>query len=376
MITAIALALCLQFPRVELKPIWTIGPDFDLAHKLRPLGNLTRVAGAPIFRFIAPEEEGSLQKRKNFICDFHPKEGSFIWMSSVTEKHLGTLEKPDDTDYSIGPSGILLETHWDGTARYITTLGTVSLKPESRFVEGLNGYLEPLDDAAAAKSVLFPSKIRVKNVGDLQLLHDGKDARIAAVDGEVRSYRPGTWEVDDKLVAKGDLTSPQRPFLDLRLVGDPESGPFALINGEAGSSATAFFGENWDSIPVSKLMWPYDCGTTGFLVSTSPSQSSPGSLECLDITAGKQKWIRNDITPGEGPVHWVGRYAVAFGKRQFDQTGKIFRQLWVLDGHTGGTVASQQFPVDTNLWESSGLDDVIILADDQNRYYGFQIVAK
>lgn len=376
MITAIALALCLQTPRVELKPIWTIGPDFDLANASRPLGNLTRVQGAPIFRFIAPEEEGTLQERKNFICDFHPKEGSFIWMSSVSEKHLGTLEKPDDTDYSIGPTGILQESHWDGTSRSITTLDTVSLKPHVRFVEGLNGYLEPLDDAAATKSILFPAKIRVKNVGDLQLLHDGKDARIAAVDGEVRSYRPGTWELEDKLVAKGDLTSPQRPFLDLRLVGDPESGPFALINGEGGSSAGVFFGENWDAVAISKAMWAYGCGSMGFLVSTNSSSSSPGPLECLDAVTGKRKWIRNDVTPGEGMVHWVGRYAVVFGKRAFDQTGKIFSKLLVLDGETGQTVCGQLLPVENKLWESSGLDDVIILTDDQNRYYGFQIVAK
>jgi hypothetical protein len=279
----------------------------------------------------------------------------------------------NETEYRIAPNGELEREHWDGHLRTYTFLDGDT---EPQFKQAYNRFLEPVDEALAAQSLLPPMFVRTSDAGDVQILSDGNACRLAIVAQELRSYQPRSWKLDQTLLKKDAITTKRLHFLNVQLVGDPQSGPFAVVNGNRTASASAYFSKDLQRLDVPPDAWCFDAGPRGFLVTPATQDMSKEVLQCFDATYGKLKWTRSDLYVGSGPVEWLGSYAVLFAGIAVDKQGHVYKVLHILDGETGKTVSDQIMSTEFSLWEPSGLDDMILLADRDSNYYGYQIVDK
>jgi hypothetical protein len=171
-------------------------------------------------------------------------------------------------------------------------------------------------------------------------------------------------------VKKGDLISKTRPFLDPQVKGDPQSGTFSLSN----SLAHAFFCGDERLTDIPEDMEPMDARPNGFLVMERPPGASRQYV-CLSAASGERLWTFSQRAVGIRHMRWVGNYAVTITGNELERSGRIVCKLIVLDAQTGKTVGETILASGVEIWEKSGLKDVLILTDDRrNKYYGYRIV--
>jgi hypothetical protein len=369
----LAAAIALQTPLVSLRQIWTVGPTFEDNAVTRDLGVLTHYKESRTFRFLGQSQPtSSPEKMEVKLFELDTLDGRIVNLSTLEEFHKRSVVDSDITTYSLTSDGELLREHLDGTNHTVTLIDPLNVAPKIVLTEKYNQFFEFKDSSLAATNILFPGKFLVDGLGETKLLHDGVNCRLVSIAGEVHTLTPHTWDTADVLVSHGDLSPKGELFMDAQLVGDPEDGPFAISNGVPPAAAAAYFNTNQTRLDIPKEEFPLDAGAHGFLV----SKGIKTGLECYDGQTGNLKWTRKDLAPLDATAHWVGQYAVCFGRKAFDTKGKIVRCLEVLDADTGKTQRELVFPMLTQLWEASGLPDVVILRDEHDRLFGYRIVVK
>jgi len=367
MIVSLALAILIQSkPAIDLKKVWAVTAD-QTGHAV-----LVRRRNGHAFRFLRRSLTIDSPDARDF-CNLDAQDGTVLKLTTRENFHRGTAQAPDDLEFSLASDGELQMMGWDGVIRKWTL---VEDGDGLEFVEGLNHFWEPVKADQAEKSFLPPIFIRVKDVGDVQILSDGEVRRVAFVGDEVRSYKPRSWQVDKTLVAKEELFNQYRKFTSPQLIGDPQTGPFAIANGDRGAAATEFFDQGLNKLSVPKQAWCFDASANGFLVEPRRADDALGSLECIDAKTGRTQWLKPNFESQDALVEWVGHYVVTISGRKANTEGELCKVLTVLDGDTGATTLEKLIPVSMSLWQPSGLDDMILMTDDDGNLFGYQIVKK
>lgn len=364
MIAALAFAVSLQAKRVQFGPAWAVPRVVETSEGKIYSGELFP-SGPHTLCFLGDYLQAT--PRRQAVCEVDAQNGSVKVLGSF-EPHPGGGFENVSRFYRLASNGTLMETAGDGRHSVVSLIDPATMNATAVFDTDFNGIAHPQDEVAAGKLMLPQMPIVVGSQGTVLVLKDTPTLRIASTQTGVSNFAPGTWSLLGQIVENTDKQF-KSPWGAPRVLGDPDSGPFALMQWSGGggidspppSPQTAFLNSKWELLNLNPGTYCYDAGPHGFLIGGQPTGAP---LECRDAETGESKWVRKDIVASAAPVLWVGGYAVA----------SVGDKLLILDGATGQTVLQARpfYPGDRP-WLVMG--DVIIFRGNQG-YLAMRLTAK
>ncbi len=360
MFGALALAFCLQAkPHLTIKQIWAAG------RRVEADGGTLEFS--PYGYWKTPTTLVQWARNSDGFCisTFNASNGEFQ-MSDTVNVDVDGL--PSDLSKYRFEGRYAIWT--DDRTHVETYVDIADLQPKFQLIYSR----VPIDEAALAKVVLTKRFLSLKAVGFSCLLWDSPTSRILETDNGVLSYKPGTWVSEGTLVPKNSLPGPGATIFGAAdLEGNPDTGPFAIQNGQPDYTRAYYFDKDWNSLKVDPSIFCYDAGPMGFLTRHNRTRAEDHQgLVCLDPRTGAALWTRKDILPSGCPIRWVGNYAIGCTMTEHPVTPPT-RNLLILDAKTGETLGQVPIPhsITTMLWVEG---DMMIFQDQGFRYYGYVIV--